>query len=95
MNEAVNSVNYTELVKYYSTKDGSSPKTLKKILDAKVEKSFNNLHQPGGIKLPLHRKADLWLLTRSSRNAVFFIDLSTKTPRLRSSKAAKTRHGRH
>lgn len=62
MNEAVNSVNYTELVKYYSTKEGSSPKTLKKILDAKVEKSFSNLHQSGGIKLPLQRKADLWLL---------------------------------
>ena len=65
MNEAVNSVNYTELVKYYSTKEGSSPKTLKKILDSKVEKSFNNLHQTGGIKMPVLRKADLWLFMQS------------------------------
>jgi hypothetical protein len=63
MQTAVNSVNYTEIINYYTHKDSNgSPSALKKILghEARIEKFLNNFPN-SQIKPPLQRKADLWL----------------------------------
>lgn len=80
MQTAANSVNFTEIIKFYSQNHkevANSPSTLRKILghdSAKTEK-FTSTHQNlSTIKAPLQRKADLWL----PKNVVAAIDLHVK-----------------
>ena len=75
MQTAVNSVNYTEIINYYISKETSSPSTLRKILghDGKNDK-YSISHQTAAIKSPMQRKADLWL----PKQVLAAIDLHVK-----------------
>ena len=78
MQTAASSVNFTEIIKYYTQnhKDtNSSPSALRKILgqENKTDKFTNNFPNTS-IKLPVQRKADLWL----PKNVVAAIDMHVK-----------------
>ena len=78
MQTAASSVNFTEIIKFYSHNyTNNSPSTLrKKILghENKNDKFSNNLINSMLIKPPMQRKVDLWL----PKNVIAAIDMHVK-----------------
>jgi hypothetical protein len=75
MQSAANSINYTDMINYYISKEVNSPSTLRKILghDGKNDRYSNN-HASSSLKPPMQRKADLWL----PKQVIAAIDLHVK-----------------